>query len=167
MLSYIITETALAGSLLSKHTLILSHTGTHTITTMIPGNITNALSLRFPAPRQFFNEFFNSLYCLLMSPWFCSGTRLWKAEIMGFTSSLIQVWWMASAKTQFVCVFSPFSRPASGRLVWTFYCRTSTETFRWTTPPRGLRPATSSENTWRKMVMICAPFNSFNRNTES
>lgn len=150
-------KTALAGSLLSKHTLILSHAHTHThaLTPTIPGNGNQRprSSLPHHPPRQLFNEFFNSLYCLLMSPWSGSGTCLWEAKIMGPTLSLIQVWWMATAKTQFVCVFSAFSfcleRPG-----WTFCCRMSTETFLWTTPPRGPRPAISSENTWRKMVTL-------------
>lgn len=80
---------------------------------MIPGNSNQCPHSSVPLPlgSYLMSSLIHSPYCLLMSPWFCSGTHLWEAKIMGPTLSSIQVWWMAPAKIRFVlcllCILLP------------------------------------------------------------
>lgn len=104
MLSHAITEDC-SGRVLVEQTHINLVRHAHPQWTQV--TITYFLALYCPhPPMQLFNEFFNSLYCLLMPPWFFSGICLWEAKIIVLTLSSIQVWWITPAKTQFVCVFS-------------------------------------------------------------
>lgn len=82
-------KTALAGSLLSKHKLILSHART----LMIPGNANQCpdSSVSQPLGVYLMSSLIHSPYFLLMSPWLCSGTHLWEAKIIALNLSSIHV----------------------------------------------------------------------------
>lgn len=110
MLSYAITEDC-SGRVLVEQTQINLVTCTHARSLMIPANANQCpdSSVSQPLGLYLMSSLIHSPYCLLMSPWFCSGTHLWEAKIMGLNLSSIHVWWMVPAKIRFVCVFSALS----------------------------------------------------------